>query len=931
MFKKIEPTLLGDILVSKALITPTQRDIALAEQTRRKGLLDSAAAVTPLGEILIELGFIDQLQLKRGLNWQQRLRHASIAMALCAPFMIFSPSAAANVVRPAPITVEAENYSAMSGVFNETTSDIGGGQNTGNINTGDWMTYDNIQIPVTGTYKITYRVASLASGGTLQMKEGASVLAVVTVPATGAWQKWVDVESTVTLTAGAHSLTLLAQLGGFNVNWFKIENIDSVSPPPTSIAPVVIQAENYTAMSGVYNEPTSDVGGGQDTGNINTGDWMGYDNISIPASGTYKITYRVASLNTGGLLQLKSRIGVTFESVNVPVTGGWQNWVDVEQVVTLSAGTHNLTLLALSGGFNVNWIKIENLSVAPSSSNVSSSTAAHPAITIEAEKYSTMSGVYNEPTADVGGGQDTGNIDTGDWMTYNGLAVPISGTYKITYRVASLNVGGTFQLKSGTGAVLDTVSVPVTGGWQKWVDVERTVTLAAGSNNLTLFATAGGFNVNWFKIENVNVTVSSSSASSVVSSVASSAASSAARSLALGTVIIQAENYATMSGVWNEPTTDVGGGQDTGNINTGDWMNYSNTKIALPFTGKYKITYRVASLNGGGSLALNEAGTNITHHTVSIPKTSGWQNWVDVEAVVDMAEGDHYFTIFAKTGGFNVNWFKIEPIGTPMPLIIQAEDYSAMSGIWNENTADVGGGRNAGNINTGDWMDYKNVEVLIPATASYKVTYRVASLSAGGRFTFHEAGTSTVFDTVSVPVTGGWQKWASVEKIITLPAGRHYFGVKALLGGFNVNWIKVEPVDSLTNPVNLPPSTTSTSSSSSQAAVSSSSSSKPATSSSSWSAASSSGNTQQVAGPVGISWTAPNKRENGDYLDITELGGYEIRYKKSSDAKFTYISINDAWTNSYNFPWLEGEYVFQIAAFDKNGVYSPFVDILRQK
>jgi hypothetical protein len=670
MFKKIEPTLLGDILVSKALITPTQRDIALAEQTRRKGLLDSAAAVTPLGEILIELGFIDQLQLKRGLNWQQRLRHASIAMALCAPFMIFSPSAAANVVRPAPITVEAENYSAMSGV-------------------------------------------------------------------------------------------------------------------------------------------------------------------------------------------------------------------------------------------------------------------------------------WNEPTQDVGGGQNTGSINTGDWMTYNNIVIAASGTYKITYRVASLSTGGTFQIKTGTDTIIDTVTVPKTGAWQTWVNVERTVSLTAGIHNLTLLATAGGFNINWFKIENIDGTVvSSSSASSVTPSTKSSATSSVASSVksstaasslavvnpqATGAIIIQAENYATMSGVWNEPTADVGGGKNTGNINTGDWMNYSNTKVSLPFTGKYKITYRVASLNGGGMLALNEVSTNFTHHNISIPKTGAWQNWVDVEAVVDMAEGDHYFTIFAKTGGFNVNWFKIEPIGTPMPLIIQAEDYSAMSGIWNENTADVGGGRNAGNINTGDWMDYKNVEVLIPATASYKVTYRVASLSAGGSFTFHEAGTSTVFDRVSVPVTGGWQKWASVEKIINLPAGRHYFGIKALLGGFNVNWIKVEPVDPLNNPVNLPPSTISTSSSSSQAAASSSSSSKPATSSSSWSAASSSGNTQQVAGPVGISWTAPNKRENGDYLDITELGGYEIRYKKSSDAKFTYISINDAWTNSYNFPWLEGEYVFQIAAFDKNGVYSPFVDILRQK
>jgi hypothetical protein len=71
----------------------------------------------------------------------------------------------------------------------------------------------------------------------------------------------------------------------------------------------------------------------------------------------------------------------------------------------------------------------------------------------------------------------------------------------------------------------------------------------------------------------------------------------------------------------------------------------------------------------------------------------------------------------------------------------------------------------------------------------------------------------------------------------------------------------------------------------------------------------------------------PVVRENGDYLDITELGGYELRYRLATATTFTYVTINDPWMNYYNFPWLEGNYVLQIAAFDKNGVYSNFVDI----
>ncbi len=111
---------------------------------------------------------------------------------------------------------------------------------------------------------------------------------------------------------------------------------------------------------------------------------------------------------------------------------------------------------------------------------------------------------------------------------------------------------------------------------------------------------------------------------------------------------------------------------------------------------------------------------------------------------------------------------------------------------------------------------------------------------------------------------------------------------------------------------------------------SSSSSSSKSSSVSSSSAQNSSSSSQagaSVAGPVSFGWFIPNSRENGDYLDASFLGGYELRYKKTSDSAFTSVKIADAWTNYHNFTWLEGTYIFQIAAFDKNGLYSNFVDI----
>lgn len=85
-----------------------------------------------------------------------------------------------------------------------------------------------------------------------------------------------------------------------------------------------------------------------------------------------------------------------------------------------------------------------------------------------------------------------------------------------------------------------------------------------------------------------------------------------------------------------------------------------------------------------------------------------------------------------------------------------------------------------------------------------------------------------------------------------------------------------------------------------------------------------------IDGPVLINWSPPTHRENGDYLDIAEVGGYQLRYKLKGATDYKRIEIKDGYTDSYYFDYLKGDYVFEIAAFDSNGIYSDFVAILRQ-
>lgn len=131
------------------------------------------------------------------------------------------------------------------------------------------------------------------------------------------------------------------------------------SAPPTFSR--LIQAEAYTAMSGVQLETTTDTGGGQNVGWIDANDWIAHANINFPTSGAYKVEYRVAS-PSGSALSLDLNAGaIQLGQVAIPATGGWQNWTTVSQTVNVTAGTYGLGLYAQQGGWNINWLRITKL------------------------------------------------------------------------------------------------------------------------------------------------------------------------------------------------------------------------------------------------------------------------------------------------------------------------------------------------------------------------------------------------------------------------------------------------------------------------------------------------------------------------------------------------------------------------------------------
>jgi hypothetical protein len=119
----------------------------------------------------------------------------------------------------------------------------------------------------------------------------------------------------------------------------------------------------------------------------------------------------------------------------------------------------------------------------------------------------------------------------------------------------------------------------------------------------------------------------------------------------------QAENYANMSGVMTEPTPDAGGGQNVGGIDATDWISFSN--VSIPTAGTYLVEYRVASPNSGGkiSLDINAGGTVLGH--ADVPNTGSWSTYRTITQTVQIPAGTHQFGIYAVSGGFDINWWKL--------------------------------------------------------------------------------------------------------------------------------------------------------------------------------------------------------------------------------------------------------------------------------
>ncbi len=111
---------------------------------------------------------------------------------------------------------------------------------------------------------------------------------------------------------------------------------------------------------GVDIEKCSDkITNGYNVGWIDNGDWLKFS-VNIIKSGTYDVYFRIAAAQSGGKIQLQLDNNGLTNLIDVPITGGWQNWQTlVYRNVYLPAGKHELVARFFFGGFNVNFLEFK--------------------------------------------------------------------------------------------------------------------------------------------------------------------------------------------------------------------------------------------------------------------------------------------------------------------------------------------------------------------------------------------------------------------------------------------------------------------------------------------------------------------------------------------------------------------------------------------
>lgn len=335
------------------------------------------------------------------------------------------------------------------------------GYHVGWAATGEWMQY-SVNVAEDGLYTARVRVASGANGGAFHFMAGeADLTPPITTSATGGWQDFETVEViNIPLTTADDKLRIYIDQDGFNLGGIEFIKTGELSELTTAFVSGITSANNVARIS-LNKSLVEDAP-------LNTADWRLYvdgEEVTVTGVAFAPGTTRSVDLTTNVIFRSTEEIRVSYEG----------------DAVTAVDGT-SLTAFTLRPVDNTIAISY----VIPGR--------------VEAEGFFAMSGVQLETTTDVGGGENAGFLDPGDYMDYY-VDVASAGVYSVEYRTASETSAGRVKLQmidaAGNATDLHTANFALTGGWQTWTTTSFEATMPAGQYQIRVLIEQAPFNLNY--------------------------------------------------------------------------------------------------------------------------------------------------------------------------------------------------------------------------------------------------------------------------------------------------------------------------------------------------------------------------------------------------------------------------------------------------
>lgn len=341
----------------------------------------------------------------------------------------------------------------------------------------------------------------------------------------------------------------------------------------------------------------------------------------------------------------------------------------------------------------------------------------------------------------ISNGYNVGWTETGEWLEYTIISDSTAG-YTFSIRSASGSGGSRVRLELNGTAITPVISLPGTGGWQRWQTTTTSgVILPEGTHKVRLIFDQGGSNLNYFRFSDP-VSISTIPFRHLFAETSSD-----------GSYILLTMNKPVTSPLQEISPAHflVTCDKDTIGVNSIS-LNGNNPyilKINLESTayygGQVRLTYNGQSISSSGELP--GPLTNITVRN-------------------------------------NL------PVRYALPARIQAEDYAYNSGLVSEACSDAGGGLNMGHASPGDYLDYR---VFVPSEGNYNIHFRVATIRSSSQLVVRTGDGTTFTDagTLNIGSTGGWQNWTTLILPVYLPKGRYTLRLYVKSGEFNTNWFQV--------------------------------------------------------------------------------------------------------------------------------------------